>query len=386
MKTQSITTKLALAALTLASIAGAELVSRGQNTGVGARALSMGEAFTGVADDYSALYYNPAGLTQLRKSELGINLDYSMRINNASLGGAAGSRRAVEATQINAVSLILTQGNGWAFGMGYYSPTTFNDPVQYFSNGQEYAYEAFGGMDHYRLALAFAPSKIASIGFAASALTGREQLEVRDGITTRYLEEYAGFNLEPSFLLSFGKALTLGGAVVISERLALRDTYQEEGYEPVETLYEIRHPFQTRLGLGFQVGWTQLSADWHANFWRGYGYAEEGNAFFQNEASYANRHKFAMGIEQHLTSRGPILRAGVSWEADDARAMETAWQERPKSVHLGFGLPASKHLMIDVGYHYKTATTVQPSTLGGASDLSIAESGQHVMGSLRLRW
>jgi len=35
---------------------------------VGARAVSMGGAFTGLADDASALYYNPAGITQLENS------------------------------------------------------------------------------------------------------------------------------------------------------------------------------------------------------------------------------------------------------------------------------------------------------------------------------
>ena len=40
--------------------------SPGFKNGVGARALSLGEAFTGVADDASALYYNPAGLTQMK--------------------------------------------------------------------------------------------------------------------------------------------------------------------------------------------------------------------------------------------------------------------------------------------------------------------------------
>ncbi len=38
-------------------------------SGVGSRAIGMGGAFRGLADDWSAAYWNPAGLTQLEKSE-----------------------------------------------------------------------------------------------------------------------------------------------------------------------------------------------------------------------------------------------------------------------------------------------------------------------------
>ena len=38
--------------------------------GVGARALGMGNAFVGIADDITALYWNPAGLAQLKSSEV----------------------------------------------------------------------------------------------------------------------------------------------------------------------------------------------------------------------------------------------------------------------------------------------------------------------------
>jgi len=38
--------------------------------GVGARACAMGEAFVGVADDATAIYWNPAGLRQLNKIEI----------------------------------------------------------------------------------------------------------------------------------------------------------------------------------------------------------------------------------------------------------------------------------------------------------------------------
>jgi long-subunit fatty acid transport protein len=40
--------------------------------GPGPRALAMGEAFSGVADDISAIYWNPAGLANLKKNELSI--------------------------------------------------------------------------------------------------------------------------------------------------------------------------------------------------------------------------------------------------------------------------------------------------------------------------
>jgi len=61
--------------------------------GMGPRALGMGNAFTGLADDATALYYNPAGLGQLKEKEAGFSyaslypgLDYPA--NNASLGDA----------------------------------------------------------------------------------------------------------------------------------------------------------------------------------------------------------------------------------------------------------------------------------------------------------
>jgi long-subunit fatty acid transport protein len=320
-----------LAAALLAVVsARAELVSRGQNTGTGARALALGQAFTGVADDYSALYYNAAGLTQLRSSEVGLNLSYRMRTNDASPAGGQGGRRSIETTRINAATLILTQGCGWAIGMGYYSPTAFDDPLQYFAQGREYAYEAFGNMDHYRVAFAYAPSKLVSVGLAASALSGTEQLEIRDGITARYLEEYAGFNLEPSFLIRLSDALSLGGSAVAVERLALRDTYQEQGGAPEETHYTIRHPFQTRLGIGFQAGRTQVSLDWHGTFWSTYGYAERGNAFLRNEANYPNSHVLAVGLEHHLTRKGPVLRAGVSAEYEAALADYAGFDDRSR--------------------------------------------------------
>src|ERR1043166_10043960 len=42
--------------------------------GVGARSIGLGMAYTGVANDFSAAYYNPAGLAQLRMNEVSVGL------------------------------------------------------------------------------------------------------------------------------------------------------------------------------------------------------------------------------------------------------------------------------------------------------------------------
>lgn len=57
--------------------------------GVGARATSMGDAFTAVASDVSALYYNPGGLVQLKKPEAIFTLiEYPAGLKFVFVGGA----------------------------------------------------------------------------------------------------------------------------------------------------------------------------------------------------------------------------------------------------------------------------------------------------------
>ncbi len=57
--------------------------------GPGARATSMGDAFTAVANDVSALYYNPGGLIQLSKPEAFFTLiDYVAGVKFVYIGGA----------------------------------------------------------------------------------------------------------------------------------------------------------------------------------------------------------------------------------------------------------------------------------------------------------
>ncbi|MBU1488094.1 PorV/PorQ family protein [bacterium] len=61
--------------------------------GVGAKASAMGEAFVGVADDATAIYWNPAGLTRIRSVELlGMQNFYLMDMGYQYVAAALPSR------------------------------------------------------------------------------------------------------------------------------------------------------------------------------------------------------------------------------------------------------------------------------------------------------
>ncbi len=89
----------------------ASLANPMENVGVGARALSMGSAFVGVADDSSALFWNPAGLGGMRDLELALH-------HNSWLAGI------IQETAIAALPLGFLGGFGAS--LNYVNYGTFN--------------------------------------------------------------------------------------------------------------------------------------------------------------------------------------------------------------------------------------------------------------------
>ena len=58
--------------------------------GVGVRAMGMGGAFVGVADDFTAMYWNPAGLAQMQRREVQVSFLRNSRANDSVFNGIDG--------------------------------------------------------------------------------------------------------------------------------------------------------------------------------------------------------------------------------------------------------------------------------------------------------
>jgi long-subunit fatty acid transport protein len=269
--------------------------------------------------------------------------------------------------------------------LGYHSPVSFADPLAYTAHDRSYVYVADGQLDQYRLAIAYKASEQVRLGLAVSAMGGTERLEIQDGDVQRYLEDYRGFNMEPSLLLKFSDAVSFGASVVVLERLSLVDTWQQQDGFPVESRYDIRHPFQSKLGLAFHSGLTQISMDWHGDYWSSNSYTLLGAAFPEGHFEYPNLHTFAVGLEQNLVKHGPVFRGGVQWQVSDAVAPEPQ-SGNPWAIHLGLGFCPAKNLLLDISYQMKASKT-QQSTLGDTTnDLLIQGTRHQVMGSMRFQF
>lgn len=89
--------------------------------GVGARSLGMGMAYTGVANDFSASYWNPAGLGQMHLNEVSLGMDNIGFNNTGSLYGA-GQSFSNSATNLNSLGLVYavpTAKGSFVIALGY---------------------------------------------------------------------------------------------------------------------------------------------------------------------------------------------------------------------------------------------------------------------------
>ncbi|MCG3204292.1 MAG: putative outer membrane protein [Elusimicrobia bacterium] len=92
------------------------------NQVVGTKALGMGNAFVATADDPSAIYFNPAGLTQLDRPNL--SLGFAIHDTNSDYTPVGGSKVSMEGFTPVVPNFYFTTPfrEKWAFGFGINSP------------------------------------------------------------------------------------------------------------------------------------------------------------------------------------------------------------------------------------------------------------------------
>ncbi len=114
---------------TTISTAQMEEMAIGNTFGVGARTMGMGGASLGLADDFTALYWNPAGMAQIQKFEMFSSLSHNRANADTYFSGDVATGTSRSQMRLNSIGFVypfLARQGGWAIAFGYNRPQNFD--------------------------------------------------------------------------------------------------------------------------------------------------------------------------------------------------------------------------------------------------------------------
>lgn len=318
--------------------------------GAGARAMGMGGAFTAIADDATAVSYNPAGLAQLMQPEVSaVFQGYTRNLQFTGFsGGTPGQTTAFEDTtntdrgaSLSFASFAVpwkVNGRNFVFLLSYQKvfDFTYHSDVSYIASGNGGAtsqgirqqVHQTGGVGQYSAALGAEVSHHILLGLALNSWQGRVGFGSASQRTTTGVDQVFDSNLsqESTFhgfnatagLIWRSKWLNLG----LTYRTPFRASYvftNDYAYMDPATgsldhassganACEIKWPETWSWGLGLHLGpRTLVTADWSFTPWSHARFAQAGS-------SLDGLNWFDLQ-QNSVTPKATDQRAGIEWLA-----------------------------------------------------------------------
>ena len=248
----------------------------------GARSVAMGGAFTSIADDASAVFYNPAGMTRVKKIDFlfshtnwisDINHEYIALVVPGGLMGTFGisacfvSMGEIQTTTIDDINTVMREDNGE--GLPSYSSSDLSLGLSYayrftdkFSAGitAKYASEKISGMNAGALAFdvgtyymtGFRSLRVgmAIVNFGLDTRFAGKDLQV-DVFSTDWPSNYTGTLVETN---------TTAFPLPLQFKLGLAYDFTLPANMAVTTSGELVHPNDgsEKVLLGVEYGWSKM--------------------------------------------------------------------------------------------------------------------------------
>lgn len=293
-----------------------EIFQRGTEFGIGGRALGMGGAYLGVSDDYSAAYWNPAALSQIRRIEGFATLSHTQRKNDIAAFDTYGGLDKASFTRFNSFGLaypIPTYRGSLVFSLGYHRvrPYDSNFSFSWFnaspgdSLNQRWSELEEGSLNNWTLGLGTEVAPNLSVGVALNAWSGKNDYQFsfveKDVLDIYYLNEfrhddnvlseYSGWNLKLAAMYHPSSLLRLGITLGTPTTFKVEDSWQvfEETTEETDNggldrftysdngrfKYKIRSPFSLAAGGAVNVANLLISGSAELNDWSQIRYTTE---------------------------------------------------------------------------------------------------------------
>ncbi|MDZ7372744.1 MAG: outer membrane protein transport protein [candidate division KSB1 bacterium] len=364
----------------------------GQPMGIGARALGLGGAYVAAADDYTALYWNPAGLALIRKTECNLGLSHTRHRDEATAFGVSVTDRTNQ-TRLNAAGLVLpvpTYRGSLVFAFGYHRPRTFDNsfafrwfnPTPNDRVTQQWNEFEDGYLDVWSAGGAIDVSPDLSVGLSMSRWGGKNSYQWtlreydsqdlytfaqgldEDNIHTsvKAYEFKVGALYRLGSLVRLGATLTLPRTFTFSEEWSQnsktqfdngsQEVYREDG----SWEYQVEFPFVFSAGASLHLLNLMGTGEIEVIDWSQVKYAtdppQEGvsrtEANLAIHENYRTTTNLKLGAEFTIPGLGLQLRGGAALVPSPLRNVGSEFDR--KYFSLGVGLLLDKQLKVDLSW------------------------------------
>lgn len=401
--------------LVLASAAPAFAAALSKPSPVGPRAIGMGGAFVAVADDLSAIYYNPAGLTQLKGTNLSLGIDSTipgMRYHPYTPLDPSGSNLSSEHAEWE----FLPAPN-LGFSTDYFQRVTLGLGVYLpYANGGKFdtpSKAVLNPLDGRIYGLEISPALAIKLHDLVSFGAGFRVMQVKSEINGQLippLPQYgplggnyanldtdgrgyggsAGLLIGPWENWSVGVSYRSQMKAKLSGDFILKDAAGNQ-LAKNDAKLNIQFPNQVRAGVAYQVtedwllagqfDWTQYSQIKNLNVTIG------GNTVFPVDASYQNAYTAHLGARHHF-SPAWIGSAGYTYDTSsipDKTNNRITGDVNAHEVALGVTWERVKHA-IDLSYNLRFGGRTVPVVDGSGNPNPTPGRYYGYVSSVSLAW
>jgi len=391
---------LLTAGLHISESAAQEMVA-GNDAGVGARAMGMGGAYAAVSDDASAVYYNPAGLAQVRRIEWNLGVSAMEAREETALlseraipatGIASAKKTASSISSFGAALPIPTYRGSLVFAAAYNRVKEFDSDLRVSGYSDEWDGDIdarssdSGGLDAWSLAGAVDVSPNVSLGASFDYYRGSHTLDEKrvywsgapvysEMFHSGYRDQIRAWNIHGGMLIRTSRNLRLGASIRLPVTYNYKTSYFDNWYartgkafalaehgsrsysDTSDTFegkfsYYVKAPIQMNLGLSWAYRGLTLSGDVTYLDW-----SQSSTDLKEPEYLYRNVTNWKIGAEAPIPYIPCFLRAGYASAPDPYKgyvyhsdAMEIIELNRRDFITLGFGALLDPSMMLDVAF------------------------------------
>lgn len=365
--------------------------------GFGARSLGMGTAYTAIANDFSAVYWNPAGLGQIKRNEISIGLSHLLyKDDNTFLGEKSSFSNSK--TNVNSLGLVYpfpVERGSLVFAIGYGRQADFTTSLAFDAFNKQTSTVGYpdniqiktnvlenGGLNNWFIAGAVEAARGLFLGASLNVVSGTYSYN-RDymgsdiynnyyfyDINRRYTidEDISGFTGRMGLLYETkNKAGRIGINVKLPSTLSMRDDWvdTENYYDDIPdsdyvakdagySEFDLTTPFVFSGGISWTFGNLLLSGDFDYTDWtqmefrNTYADLLQENTIIKEDMEPTIN--FRVGAEYEVPNTDLMVRAGFAYLPSPYISHST--ENNQKYITGGLGWTIENSVRLDFGYAY----------------------------------